>query len=336
MHDAEGVEDRRGKGNGLDMVQIRPDGAYGWQFRRFDHRFDDAQAAKVFKAIELACRRCEQEDKVTLVEFTLWVNIDLEPGHKTSIGERERFFSLAAKVKQALGVRVHFVGITWVWAQLLRHPLLRPDLFEDVPAQIASVKQQLEELTQEIRIRTALSPDLAKMSNAVKRLVDRATVHFERGLSYCTLEQFRAASRCFKDALALMTGLNADRLLEGRILIALASVEQIMGNLSEAETMGHRWINLLNTTEPTVIDGALAILQQDQQRFMAHQRIATFITSPYGESTTARLIFGTIHVFVAEDADSIEWDTLLRQHWPLRDNPALKVPHHGSLGLVKR
>lgn len=330
MYDAEGVEDRRGKGNGLDMIRIRPDGAYGWQFRRFDHRFEDAQAAKVFKAIELACRRCEQEDKVTLVEFTLWANIDLEPGHKTSIGERERFFSLAARAEQTLGVRVQFVGITWVWAQLLLHPLLRPDLFEDVPAQIASVKQQLEELMHEIRTPTARSSDLARMSNAVKRLVEQATIHFERGLSYCTLEQFQAASGCFKDALALMTDLNANRLLEGRILIALATVEQVMGNLSETEAVGRRWIDLLKTSDLTAIDDTLAILQQDQQCFVAHQRIATF-TAPFtGPGMVARLIFGNTHVLVADDATGAGWDALLRRHRPAGDHPALRVPHHGS------
>ena len=45
IHQAEGIEDRRGKGNGMDVIRIDPDGASGWQFRRFDARFGDKQAA---------------------------------------------------------------------------------------------------------------------------------------------------------------------------------------------------------------------------------------------------------------------------------------------------
>src|ERR1700750_1091942 len=81
IHQAEGVEDRHGKGNGLDMIRIDPAGALGWQFRRYDNRFGDAQASKVLQPIRLAARRCQTEDGVPLRQSALWANLDLEPGH---------------------------------------------------------------------------------------------------------------------------------------------------------------------------------------------------------------------------------------------------------------
>jgi len=54
---AQGVEDHYGKGNGLDMIRIDPDGACGWQFRRFDDRFESKQAASLLESVGLAARR---------------------------------------------------------------------------------------------------------------------------------------------------------------------------------------------------------------------------------------------------------------------------------------
>jgi hypothetical protein len=50
---------------------------------------------------------------------------------------------LTDKAKTELGVALKFVGLSWVHAQLLLRPSLRPDMFEDVASQVSSVQQQL-------------------------------------------------------------------------------------------------------------------------------------------------------------------------------------------------
>jgi hypothetical protein len=75
------VEDRRGRGNGLDAWRRRHDGAYGWQFRRLDDRFGSVQAGKVRDNITNAIAWSISELGVPLRRFTLVLNIDPEPGH---------------------------------------------------------------------------------------------------------------------------------------------------------------------------------------------------------------------------------------------------------------
>jgi hypothetical protein len=77
------------------MIRIDPDGARGWQFRRFDERFENKQAASLLSSVRLAASRCETEDKVTLIAFSLWANLDLEPGHGT---ERARANAIASRL----------------------------------------------------------------------------------------------------------------------------------------------------------------------------------------------------------------------------------------------
>lgn len=270
IYQAEGVEDQRGKGNGLDMIRIDPDGARGWQFRRFDDRFGDAQAAKVLSAVRLAATRCLQEDKVKLVEFSLWANIDLEPGHKKSTGERERFATLAATAKAELGVTVRFVGLTWVHAELLMRPTLHPSLFEDVAAQVSAVQQQLKELATNLLPLRGLASDASKSSDDVRSLVEQALLHYERGKMLGAGEHLQSARQCFSDALGLLKGSGVDPRLEGRVLLALAGVEKLLGHLPEAEVAARRSIELLANRDPTALAqarGALALVLEDQQRY---------------------------------------------------------------------
>jgi hypothetical protein len=141
IYQAEGVEDRRGKGNGLDMIRIDGTKANGWQFRRFDGRFGDKQAQKLMDAVRLAKKRCREEDGADLQKVSVWTNIDLEPGHGKKTGERERFANLKNKIRRELDVDVDFVGLSWIHAQLLKHPTLRPDLFEDVAGQMEQLRR---------------------------------------------------------------------------------------------------------------------------------------------------------------------------------------------------
>jgi tetratricopeptide (TPR) repeat protein len=141
-------------------------------------------------------------------------------------------------------------------------PTLRPALFEDVSGQVAAVQLQLKELADNLSPLKGLTTDAAKSSDAVKLLVEQATVHYQRGQVLGTGEQLLAARQCFNDALALLKGVNADRRLEGRVLLALAGVEKMLGNLLEAEAIARRSIQVLVNEDATALAqarGALAL-----------------------------------------------------------------------------
>lgn len=55
------VEDRHGKGNGLDGWKATAEGAVGYQYRRYDARFGATQAGKLKANIALAKLRAPQE-----------------------------------------------------------------------------------------------------------------------------------------------------------------------------------------------------------------------------------------------------------------------------------
>jgi hypothetical protein len=68
---AQRVEDALGKGNGLDAWRQTPAGPEGYQHRRFDARFERAQAAKLKDNIALACERAPGELGGALRRFTI-------------------------------------------------------------------------------------------------------------------------------------------------------------------------------------------------------------------------------------------------------------------------
>lgn len=93
MYDAERVEDRLGRGNGLDALrQLEPSsGIDGWQFRRFDDRLGDHQITNLQEAVTRAVAACKNDLGRPLRTFTVLGNIDLQPGHKKAKGEDARF-----------------------------------------------------------------------------------------------------------------------------------------------------------------------------------------------------------------------------------------------------
>jgi hypothetical protein len=90
------VEDRFGKGNGLDAWRQSNGNIEGWQFRRFNSRLGTSQATHIKDNIVLAQQRSISELKKPLVRFTLIFNIDPEPGHKGEKGEIERLSEITA------------------------------------------------------------------------------------------------------------------------------------------------------------------------------------------------------------------------------------------------
>lgn len=245
IYQAEGVEDRKGKGNGLDAIRIDAHQANGWQFRRFDGRLGDPQIRAIRDALELAVARCKAEDGVPLGRFAVWANIDLEPGHMSQTGERERVKTLKAFARSTHGVELEFVGVTWVHTQLLMHPQLRPDLFEDISAQIEAVHSSLKADTEAI-----LASIKSETGNkAIARLAEQALVHFQRGQKHGINEEFRYAENCLVDALNLLDGLPVDALLEGKVLIALAGVRTVLGRFDQAIAAATGALNALPPEE---------------------------------------------------------------------------------------
>jgi hypothetical protein len=84
------VEDRFGKGNGLDAWRNNGGKVEGWQFRRFNERLGARQAKHIKTNISLAQERSKNEIKRPLDKFIIIFNIDPEPGHQGQKGEIER------------------------------------------------------------------------------------------------------------------------------------------------------------------------------------------------------------------------------------------------------
>lgn len=296
IHQAEGIEDRRGKGNGMDVIRIDPDGASGWQFRRFDARFGDKQAADIRAAVRLAKERTLVEDGLVLRRFAVWANVDLEPGHLGKTGERERFARLRKQIQDELDVIVEFKGISWVHAQLLERPKLRPDLFEDVAGQIEAAEVRAKARYESIigLLSAASGPDAARASARLQRLIEQAGVHFERGLKHGGEEQFLAAVGCLRDALNLLKDLDADLLLEGRVLVALAGVEMRLGHLPDAEKAARAALRILPTDARGPIAharGTLGMILGYQQDYDEAERLLGLVLDEFeGQGNSVEIV----------------------------------------------
>jgi hypothetical protein len=126
------VEDRFGKGNGLDAWREGAEGTEGWQFRRLDGRLGQPQINHLKENMILAHRRSIEEMQKPLITFTAVINIDPQPGHKGTKGEIERVEELRRWAKENYGINFSYKGVNWIRTQLLKNPELRPDLFEDL------------------------------------------------------------------------------------------------------------------------------------------------------------------------------------------------------------
>ena len=271
IYGAQPVEDAHGKGNGLDAWARRPPAVEGWQFRRFDARFEDAQARKVRKAIKLAHERSLSEMGAALKRFTLIANVDLEPGHKGKTGEIERW-SRTEQFAQTLGIEAEFLGCTWVHTQLLKHPYWRPDLFEDPVDAIEKSKAALlagqDQILEAIQDAARMAPNL---SAALETLIREARVHYERGVQHESSEEMASATRSLEDALRLLDATaDCERALRGGVQLALSRVELLRGRLLAAEKYARAALATLEADRSRAYYfsvGSLALCLNAQQRY---------------------------------------------------------------------
>lgn len=270
LYGAQPVEDAHGKGNGLDAWGYRPPGVEGWQFRRYDERFGDAQVRKVRKAIKLASERSRTEMGATLKRFTLVVNIDLEPGHMGKTGEIERW-SRIEKFARTLGVTAEFRGSTWVHTQLLKYPHLRPDLFENLVEAVSQSKTEILEKLDTTLQAIKQAGAAADFNEVLQTLTREARLHYERGIEHASSEDFIKAAQSLKDALRLVEGLpQGHRALLGQVLLSLAGIELTRGRIQLAEDYSERAVQTLDKERSRYYFysvGSLALCLNAQQRY---------------------------------------------------------------------
>lgn len=240
------VEDRKGKGNGLDCWKEEGDGIHGWQHRRLEKGLNDAQIEKLKDAIKLAKDRAPRELGKPLKRVTAVLNIDLEAGHDTTpkkgkknakapttkrsgakpkrtakdTGELGRFNDLKKWAKDELDVEVDHRGRAWAHTNLLKHPELKPELFEDVVAEVKEIKERVD------ASQRAVVDRVETRSREVEDAVAAATADIRRDLAAMAekLEQilkFRGVTFTAPPPAQLLTA--ADSVL---LLGALATFEE--------------------------------------------------------------------------------------------------------------
>lgn len=227
------VEDRMGKGNGLDGLRHVEAGISGWQYRRFDARFGDRQKTAIVKSIELARSRALSELGRPLVEYHVVANIDLEPGHAGSVGEIERWEKLRSAYRGIVDVEFH--GLTWVHASLLRNLALKPEMFEDIAASIRELRARMGEEFDVVKQALALSEnERRQLSEALGVLIAEANIHYDRGMTLSSDDEFAKAIVSLEDATRLLRTTHPDSVLYGRVMVASAGVRYVLGRLVDA------------------------------------------------------------------------------------------------------
>lgn len=252
------VEDRLGKGNGMDGWRMCPGGIEGFQHRRLDGRFGDAQVQKLKENIDLAVARCATEMSAPLVGYHVLLNIDLQPGHMGVPSEITMWNNLEKWALTKHNVKLEPHGVTWVLARLKDFPKLRPDMFEDIASDVAEANQKLDKLGDS---NEAVLEQLAKLLEAstinsklkavLIGLTREARVHFERGLEHEDEEEFLDAITKLEDARRLLELDSVDERLRGHVLLVLCGVKVLVGRLSEGLVDGQKAIAVLNSVDDT-------------------------------------------------------------------------------------
>jgi len=232
------VEDRRGRGNGLDAWLRRSDGVYGWQFRRLEDRFGNAQAAKVRENITTAATWSRSELQAPLSRFVLVLNIDLEPRHGGDSGEIVRLESLAKWSISTLGIHFSWRGVTWVRSHLLEHPGACPDLFEDLGSAVAGAEARLSARLDALGAQFDNLVQQSRSDAILAVLLREARVHFQRGNDFQQQEELNKSVVSLCDALRLIDDHATQHPkgpdLRANILALLCGIECAMGRLSDA------------------------------------------------------------------------------------------------------
>ncbi len=238
LYDAHRVEDHFGKGNGLDSYRDIKTHVEGWQFRRFNDRLGDKQVEKIKKNIVLAKTRCVEELCKNLTDYTVIFNINPEPGHGKSKGEIQRLAELTSWAINEHNIDFKYKGLTWVHSILMKNPMLKPELFEDLNASIQDVGKKFQDeifnIKEQINKLVEQNPLEGKLRKTFDLLLREANVHYQRGKELESNEEFQRSITSLNDALRLIEGNDIDRLLEGKILLFLSGVEVLSGYLNNS------------------------------------------------------------------------------------------------------
>jgi len=260
------IEDRRGKGNGLDAWRRLPGGNIeGFQFRKFDSRLAYAQAVHIKDNIKLAYERASKEFGGSIIKFTILINIDLEPGHCNKKGELEYFNEIREWANERYSLEVNYFGVSWVLTQLLCNPYLMPALFENLSGEIKDIKDLLREGFETVNSKSDIVYDALKAIQSESRLGEKngdviykltteALVHYERGQEYQQTDKVSSAIRSMEDAKRLLEiNNNANTNLLGKVLCALCGLKTLAGYLDEAHKDGQRAIDLIRSTDDQIL-----------------------------------------------------------------------------------
>src|SRR5207245_2632592 len=133
--------------------------------------------------------------------FTVFGSIDLQPGHLKAKGEDARFAEFQKWCKEQYDIHAVYKGVTWVRSRLLKYPHLRPNLFENLPAQIESLRKEvLQAVGGGADTRKAFEELETRSAGQLTVLVREARTHFERGRKRGEDEDWRLAVESLRDA----------------------------------------------------------------------------------------------------------------------------------------
>jgi tetratricopeptide (TPR) repeat protein len=314
MYDAERVEDRLGRGNGLDALrQLEPGGSIdGWQFRRFDDRLGDHQITELKKAVTRAVNACARDLGVELKTFTVFGSIDLQPGHLKAKGEDARFSEFQKWCKAEYNIDAVYRGVTWVRSCLLKHPHLRPDLFEDIAASVEQAKKEiLQAIGGDADIRKAFEELKARSEGQIAVLVAEAKKHFERGKARGQNEDWRLAIESLRDAERLANAPGVERSLLVLIQALLAGFLVITGPLNEALEIGRQAVAAATLEGDTSLlrlaRGNLAIALADAQEYAEARALFLDVLRMYEDVSEPSEIVGTLSHLLYVDTCTKNW-----------------------------
>jgi tetratricopeptide (TPR) repeat protein len=314
MYDAERVEDRLGRGNGLDALrQLEPAGKIdGWQFRRFDDRLGDHQIEKLQEAVTRAVAACKNNLGRQLKTFTVFGNIDLQPGHLKAKGEDARFTEFQEWCKAQYNVKAVYRGVTWVRSRLLKHPHLRPDLFEDLAAAIELAKTEiLQAVGGDADIRKAFEELKARSAGQLAVLVTEAKRHFERGQKRGQDEDWLLAVESLKDAERLATAPGVERTLLAHIQAVLAGLLSMTGRLNEALDTGRRATTSASLESDASLlrlaQGNLAIVLADLQQYEEARSLFLEVLRMYEDAAELSEVVRTLTNLLHIDTSIRNW-----------------------------
>jgi tetratricopeptide (TPR) repeat protein len=310
MYNTERIEDRLGRGNGLDSFrQLETGGDIdGWQFRRFDDRLGLKQVNDLKKAVTRAVTACKNNLGAPLRTFTVFGSLDLEPGHGKQKGEDARISEFRQWCKTRYGVSTYYRGVTWVRSRLLKHPFLRPAMFEDLAGALNSMKEEiLSSIGGEKDLHTALEELKKKSEGQLAVLVQEAKNHFERGRERGRDENWRLAVQSLQDAERLASAPGVEVSLLTQIQAVLTGLLSMVGRVGEAIETGRKAVATatLDSDSPflRLAQGNLAIALADTQDYQGARSLLLEVLRMYEDaaepSEVVRTLTNLLHIDVS-------------------------------------